>query len=216
MSVIKTKQELDSVISKLRANEVSNKFSELRTNKESNNYDWLRFYTAGEDLIKNAVAKYNLQKYRELSSSGSFEFSELSEQAADATKKEELTKVQRVSDNKYNLINADGKLLSKQWFDWVSDFYGEVAVVVRGNGDHNFINKQGNIISEQWFEFVGDFSDGFARVKRVDRLWNLIGENGKFLSNEWFSYVDYFKDGFARVQRTNGEQCKIDKNGKIS
>ena len=149
MSVIKTKQELDSVISELRANTESNNFSELRANTESNNYDWLKSYTAGEDLIKNAVAKYNLQKYRELSLSRSFEFSELAEQAADATKKEELTIVKRVRDDKYNHI-ANGKLLLNEWYDWVSDFYGEVAVVVRENGDYNFINKQGKILSEQW------------------------------------------------------------------
>ena len=148
MSVIKTKQELDSVISKLRANEVSNNFSELRTNKESNNYDWLRFYTAGEDLIKNAVAKYNLQKYREyreLSSIGSFENSELTEQAAKQRKKEELAIVKRVSDNKYNLITADGKLLSDEWFRYVDDFKDGFAKVQRTNGEWAKIDKNGKI-----------------------------------------------------------------------
>ena len=132
------------------------------------------------------------------------------------TKKEELTIVKRVSDEKYNLITADGKLLLDEWYDFVSDFYGEVAVVVRGDGDFNFINKQGKILSEQWFEFVDDFNDGFARVKRsTDKLWNFIDKNGKFLSEQWFEWIDDFKAGFAKVQRTNGEQCKIDKTGKI-
>ena len=133
-----------------------------------------------------------------------------------ATKKEELTIVQRVRDNKYNCIDANGKLLLDEWYDFVSDFYGEVAVIVRSNGDLNFINKQGKLLSKQWFEWVDDFDNGLARVKRsTDKLWNLIGENGKFLSEQWFIYVDMFKDGFAKVKRTNGEWAKIDKTGKI-
>ena len=130
------------------------------------------------------------------------------------TTKEELTIVQRVRDSKYNCIDANGKILLEQWYDWVSDFYGEVAIVVRGNGDLNFINKKGEILSEKWFEFVGDFNDGFAVVQRGDRLWNLIGENGKFLSDKWFEWAGDFKDGFAEVY-SNGEWAKIDKTGKI-
>ena len=134
----------------------------------------------------------------------------------ETTKKEELEIVQRVIDDKYNLIDANGKLLLDEWYDFVSDFFGEVAVIVRGDGDFNFINKQGKILSEQWFEFVDDFKAGFARVKRsTDKLWNFIGEDGKIISKEWFRYVDDFKDGLALVERTNGELCKIDKNGKI-
>ena len=193
MSVIKTKQELDSVISELRANEVSNKFSELRTNKESNNYDWLRFYTAGEDLIKNAVAKYNLQKYRELSLSRSFEFSELAEQAADATKKEKLAIVKR-GDFEYNYINKEGKLLSNEWFKSASCFYNGFAVVKRANCEWNFIDKQGKILSNEWFRDVDYFNkDGLARVQRKDSKWNFINKDGKIISDEWFKSVEDFQ-----------------------
>ena len=131
-------------------------------------------------------------------------------------KKEELAIVKRLSDRKYNFIDANGKLLLDEWYDFVSDFYGEVAVIVRGDGDFNLINKQGKLLSEQWFEFVDDFKAGLARVKRsTDKLWNFIGENGKFLSEQWFEWIDDFKDGFAEVKRTNGEYFKIDKQGKI-
>lgn len=218
MSVIKTKKdELDNVIRELRANEVRN-FSELRENQESNNYDWLRFYTAGEDLIKNAVAKYNLQKYRELSSSGSFEFSELAKQAAKQRKKEELAKVQRLRDGKCNYIDANGKIISDTWFDWIGDFYDELALVQREreNHEYNYIDKEGKIISEQWFKWLDYFHNGFARVQSFDDEFNFIDRQGKLLSNEWFRYVDYFDEyDRAVVERTNGELCKIDKNGKI-
>ena len=189
MSVIKTKQELDSVISKLRANEVSINFSELRTNKESNNYDWLRSYTAGEDLIQKAVDKYNLSKYRELSSSGSFEYNELAEQR----KKEELAIVQR-GDFEYNFINKEGKLLLNEWFKSVSCFYNGFSVVQRGYNQYNFIDRQGKLLSDEWFKDVDYFNkDGFARVQRKDSKWNFIGKDGKIISDEWFKSVEDFQ-----------------------
>lgn len=135
-----------------------------------------------------------------------------------ATKKEELIKVQRLSDGKCNYI-ANGKLLSKQWFDWIGDFYydnDDFALVGRGNHEYNYIDKQGNILSEEWFKWLDYFHNGFARVQRFDDLMNFIDANGKILSDEWFRYVDYFDEyDLAVVQRSNGEQCKIDKTGKI-
>ena len=99
----------------------------------------------------------------------------------ETTKKEKLAIVKRLSDNKYNFITEDGKLLFEKWFDWASDFYGEVAVVVRGDGDFNFINKQGKLLSEQWFEWIDDFKDGFAKVKRTNGEQAKIDKNGKIV-----------------------------------
>ena len=134
------------------------------------------------------------------------------------TKKEVFTRVQR-EDVKYNLIDANGKLLSKQWYDWIGDFYDDndgFALVGRGNHEYNYIDKQGNILSEEWFKWLDYFHNGFARVQSFDDLMNFIGEDGKIISEEWFRYVDYFDEyDLAVVQRTNGEQCKIDKQGKI-
>ena len=134
----------------------------------------------------------------------------------ETTNKEELTKVQRLSDGKCNYIDANGKLLSDKWFEWIGDFYDGFALVGRENHEYNYIDKGGKIVSEEWFKWLDFFHDGFARVQRFDDTMNFIGEDGKILSEEWFRYADYFdNDGLAVVQRTNGEQCKIDKNGKI-
>lgn len=136
----------------------------------------------------------------------------------ETTKKEEvLTRVQRDSDGKYNLINAQGKLLFDKWFDWIGYFYDEFALVERKNHEYNYIDKQGKIISSEWFKWLDFFHDGLARVQRFDDTMNFINEEGKLLSEEWFRYADYFdNDGLAVVQRTNGEWAKIDKTGKIS
>ena len=118
-------------------------------------------------------------------------------------------------EKKYNFINKDGKLLSKQWFEWVGFSQEGFARVQRTNGDWNFIDKEGNYLSEKWFEWVGDFRGGFARVQRGDKLWNFIDKKGNILSKEWFEWIGDFRGGFARVQRTNDEWAKIDKTGKL-
>ena len=99
----------------------------------------------------------------------------------ETTKKEGLVIVQRVIDDKYNLIGENGKLLLDEWYDFVSDFFGEVAVVVRDDGDFNFINKQGKFLSEQWFEWIDDFHEGFARVQRTNGEWAKIDKTGKIV-----------------------------------
>ena len=135
----------------------------------------------------------------------------------ETTKKEELIIVKSVRDGKYNLIDANGKLLSEQWFNWVGTFHDGFVIVERGDSKYNFIDKQGKILLDEWFEWIGVFYDGFARVKRFDGSMNFINKELKIISDEWFSYVDYFDEyGLAGVQRSNGEQAKIDKNGKIS
>ena len=96
-------------------------------------------------------------------------------------KKEEFTKVQRVSDNKYNLITADGKLLSKQWFDWIGDFYDGLAIVRREDYLNNFIDKQGKLLSNEWFSWVNDFKDGLAVGQRTNGEYFKIDKQGKIV-----------------------------------
>ena len=133
----------------------------------------------------------------------------------ETTKKEELTRVQRTK-IEYNLIDANGKLLFDEWYEWIGHFYDGFALVGRENHEYNYIDKNGKILSEEWFKWLDFFHDGFARVQRFDDLMNFINKDGKIISNEWFRYVDYFDEyGLAEVHRTNGELCKIDKTGKI-
>lgn len=136
-----------------------------------------------------------------------------------ATNKEELIKVQRLSDGKCNYIDANGKIISDEWYEWIGDFYDDndgFALVGRENHQYNYIDKEGKIISSEWFKWLDYFHNGFARVQREDYSYNLIDAKGNILSNEWFEWVDDFNEyDLAVVYRTNGECCKIDKTGKI-
>lgn len=103
----------------------------------------------------------------------------------ETTKKEEvLTRVQRDSDGKYNLIDAKGKYLSEQWYDWIDYFHDGFAFVKRAYEEYNYINKQGKLLSEEWFRWADDFKDGLAKIKRANGEQAKIDKNGKIVISE--------------------------------
>lgn len=115
--------------------------------------------------------------------------------------------------NKHNLINKEGKIISKQWFDDVTGFSGGFAMVRLYNKGWNFIDRDGEIISDQWFDKVYEFYEGFAVVE-LNGECNFIDANGKYLSDQWFDYANWFLNGRASV-KLDGEWYKIDKKGKL-
>ena len=100
------------------------------------------------------------------------------------TNKEEFTRVQRVTDRKYNLITADGKLLSEQWYEWIDYFQDGFAIVERGEFEYNYIDKQGKLLSNEWFKSASYFYNGFAEVHRTNGEWAKIDKNGKIVISE--------------------------------
>jgi hypothetical protein len=99
---------------------------------------------------------------------------------------------------KWNFINADGQLLSNQWYDEISYFRSGCARVYIDGKGWNFINTEGQLLSNQWYDEVESFSEGFARVI-LNKKCNFITTEGQLLSNQWYDEVESFYEGFARV-----------------
>ena len=99
----------------------------------------------------------------------------------ETAQKEEFTRVQRVTDRKYNLITANGKLLSDEWFEWVDYFHDGFAKVQRAYDKYNYIDKNGKILSEEWFNYGFDFKDGLALVERINGEQCKIDKTGKIV-----------------------------------
>ena len=103
-----------------------------------------------------------------------------------ATKKDEFTKVQRLSDGKCNLIGENGKIISDTWFDWIGDFYDDnddFALVGRENHEYNYIDKQGKILSSEWFRYADYFDEyDLAVVQRTNGEQCKIDKNGNIVS----------------------------------
>ena len=77
-------------------------------------------------------------------------------------KKEIFKRVQRLSDNKYNYKDANGKTLFNEWYEWVSHFYEGFALIeIEREGDY--------------------FKDGFADVERTNGEQAKIDKTGKII-----------------------------------
>ena len=103
---------------------------------------------------------------------------------------------------KYNFIDVNGNLLSKQWFDDIDNFDKNGLAKVMLKGKLNFIDVNGNLLSKQWFDNIYGFENGFARVE-LNNKWNLIDVNGNFISEHWFDGIGYFENGFVKVKLNN-------------
>lgn len=128
--------------------------------------------------------------------------------------KENFARVQRANGD-WNLINKQGKILSKQWFTYVYEFSYGFAIVRNKYHVYNFIDKHGKLLLNEWFIYVSYFYDGFAKVQRTNGEYNFIDKDGKIISDEWFNWAGRFCEGFAGVRTTNDEWRKIDKTGKL-
>ena len=116
---------------------------------------------------------------------------------------------------KWNFIRTDGNLLSKQWFDNVSDFneYGISIVVL--NEKCNLIDTNGNFLSKQWLDEIDNFNKNGIAIVKLNNKWNFIDTNGKLVSKQWFNWIDGFdRNGFSGV-RLNNKFNFIDANGNL-
>ena len=52
---------------------------------------------------------------------------------------------------KWNLIDTNGNLNSKQWFDRPYSFNENGIAIVELNKKYNFIDIYGNLLSKEWF-----------------------------------------------------------------
>ena len=114
--------------------------------------------------------------------------------------------------DKWNFIDANGKVLSKQWFDYISSFKNGISQV-KLNNKYNFIDVNGKLVSQQWFDYISNFVNGVAKV-RLNNKWNFIDVNGKLLSKQWFDDIYGFKNGIAKV-KLNHKWNFIDVNGNF-
>ena len=115
---------------------------------------------------------------------------------------------------KCNLIDQNGKLLSKQWFDYIDNFneYGFAKVML--NKKCNLIDQNGKLLSKQWFDYISYFENGFAKVM-LNNKYNFIDVNCNLISQQWFYIVSDFNEyGISKVKLN--KKCNfIDTNGNL-
>ena len=156
----------------------------------------------------STVFKEKLEKALSLAKKGDFSgFDNI-----DNFDKNGLAKVEL--NNKWNFIDTNGNLLSKQWFDYISYFENGFAKVMLNN-KYNFIDVNCNLLSKQWFYIVYDFNEyGISKVK-LNNKCNFIDTNGNLLSQQWFDNVYNFNEYGISIVVLNKKCNLIDTNGNL-
>lgn len=91
--------------------------------------------------------------------------------------------------NKCNYINADGTLISDQWFDWIDYFCdGFARVKLKGEG-YNYLKLDGTFLTKELYDECYCFLYGLALVAKKDKGYNYIDINGEYVK-EWEGVYD--------------------------
>ena len=106
---------------------------------------------------------------------------------------------QRKGDKKWNFVDADGRLLSDEWFVSVQPFGDkkeDPAAVKRGGDSRdewNWIRPDGTYVLKDWAYGARPFSGGWGCLQRKSDLkWNFADAGGNLLSDEWFDAAHSF------------------------
>lgn len=102
---------------------------------------------------------------------------------------------------RYNIINTEGKFISKDGFERIG-LTREGLTPVLIDGMWCVIDRDANFLPGEW-EVCGDFYEGFAQVK-TDKGWNYIGKDGRTIFKKWWVKTERISEGFAAVQNKAG------------
>ena len=156
----------------------------------------------------STVFKEKLEKALSLAKKGDFSgFDDIDNFDKNGIAKVELN-------DKWNLIDVNCNLLSKQWFDWIDNFNENGIAKVELNDKWNLIDVNGNLLYKQWFDNAFDFNEYGISIVVLNDKWNLIDTNGNLLYKQWFDWILNFENGFAKVL-LNDKWNFIDTNGNF-
>lgn len=123
----------------------------------------------------------------------------------------------------FNFLDAEGNLLSDEWFDDASDFYDGFATVTKKMDNNikksNFIDANGNFVLKEWqlFNKYSSYVHGDVIVLelKTDKM-DLLDRNGRRLVNPKFEHIHRFNGSTALAVNYNQRRLESihDKNYK--
>lgn len=117
-----------------------------------------------------------------------------------------------VKDQKYNLINLNGELLFKKWYENLDIPY-EGFAVVRENNKYNYLDMNENLLSDTWFDYARPFEDNTA-VVRLNNQEYLLDNKGNLSKSSYFE-INSSQNGYRVVMR-DGEYNLITTDGETT
>ena len=64
---------------------------------------------------------------------------------------------------KVNFVNADGQIISDEWFDACNEFENGYGLVIKDR-KRNFVGSDGRLLIDQWVDRAGDFMGDRAPI----------------------------------------------------
>lgn len=117
-----------------------------------------------------------------------------------------------VKDQKYNLINPNGELLFKKWYEHLDIPYGGFTAV-RENNKYNYLDMNENLLSDTWFDYAKPFEDNNA-VVRLNNQDYLLDDKGNLSKSSYFEIYSS-RNGYRVVMR-DGRYNLISKDGETT
>ena len=115
-------------------------------------------------------------------------------------------------DERWGLLDENGKYLSNAYFDELDGFYDGLAPACV-NGKYGFINKDGRVVIDFQYEDAECFSDGFAAVK-MNGKYGYIDTKGRLVSGCRYDSAGDF-DGETAVVKINGMEWLLGASGEL-
>ena len=115
----------------------------------------------------------------------------------------------------YNLIDAEGNLLSPSWYDYIYDFQDGIAIV-KGDNQYNIISKEGQLLAPRWCAYIERLTKGLYKAKKgiTGRgCYSIMDASGEIVIDS-LDYIDFFYDGVAKVYN-NGKWNYINTDGHL-
>lgn len=122
-----------------------------------------------------------------------------------------------ILNDRYNVIDLNGRLLLDEWYNYIDDFNEGFAVVIKTENDgdiYNYITEDGRFLSEEWFVYAKEFSNGRGIVTMVNRKMNFIDQDGDFVFENGVDGLTDITNGYS-VITYNGRKNLVDVNGQF-
>lgn len=78
--------------------------------------------------------------------------------------------------DKYNIINREGEVIGKEWYDLIDRIEEEILIVKMGD-KWNCIDIKGEILYDMWFDKIECFIGGVVNVK-LNNEWYILDNRG--------------------------------------
>lgn len=114
-------------------------------------------------------------------------------------------------DNKYGLIDDNGKLITEIIYDDITPYCVENLIPVRMNSKSGYIDPSGKTVIPFIYNRINTFREGLAAVKK-DGIWGYINPMGETVIDFIYDSADSFEKGFAQVKR-DGKWGRINLSG---